>query len=192
MDLALLFCCQALRRNLSSPGYAWIVPGWYGDEWWRGRVSGIEINCTLEDLEDFLNSSVVVVSHYPDSLNDTAVTTSGIVSFRIQTVGICIAGMTSSQCISSFWLVALKSWEWSYVLAAHWSIALCTTYLSFHWVWELHRYITLIYQDWTAPSITKGPEQHHPLSNLPCVHTIHFPCLSPLWTHWICLFPVIL
>lgn len=81
MDLSLLFCCQALRRNLSSPGYAWIIPGWYGDEWWRDRVSGIEINCTLEDLEDFLNSSVVVVSQYPDSLNDTAVTTSGIVSF---------------------------------------------------------------------------------------------------------------
>lgn len=108
MDLSLLFCCQALRRNLSSPGYVWIIPGWYGDEWWRDRVSGIEINCTLEDLEDFLNSSVVVVSQYPDSLNDTTVTTSGIVSFGIQNVGICIVGITSFQHISSFLLAALK------------------------------------------------------------------------------------
>ena len=43
-------------------------------------MSGIEVNCTLEDMEDFLDSSVVVVSHFPDALNDTAITTSGIVS----------------------------------------------------------------------------------------------------------------
>lgn len=68
---------QALRSNLSYPGYAWIIPGWYEDEWWQSFDS----NCSLGEFGDFISSSVIVVSHYPNTLNDSAVTAIGIVSF---------------------------------------------------------------------------------------------------------------
>lgn len=37
------------------PGYVWITPGWYRDNWWREEVArDSEIPCSDQDLEQFI------------------------------------------------------------------------------------------------------------------------------------------
>ena len=47
------------------PGYVWIIPGWYRDNWWREEVAeDSEIPCSNLDLEEFiLNTLSIQISN---------------------------------------------------------------------------------------------------------------------------------
>lgn len=47
------------------PGYVWITPGWYRDNWWREEVAeDSEIPCSDLDLEQFiLNTLSIQISN---------------------------------------------------------------------------------------------------------------------------------
>ena len=47
------------------PGYVWIIPGWYRDNWWKEEVAeDTEIPCLDHDLEQFiLNTLFIQISN---------------------------------------------------------------------------------------------------------------------------------
>lgn len=47
------------------PGYVWIIPGWYRDNWWREEVAeDSETPCSNLDLEQFiLNTLSIQISN---------------------------------------------------------------------------------------------------------------------------------
>ena len=58
------------------PGYVWIIPGWYKDNWWREEVArDLEISCSDQDLEQFiLNTlSIQISNNTIDSISPTDV-----------------------------------------------------------------------------------------------------------------------
>ena len=70
---------QAYHRNMTAPRYVWITPSWYQDNWWKENPS--DRNCTLEMMELVINGSLAVVpSGFFPLQNDSAITTSGLVT----------------------------------------------------------------------------------------------------------------
>ncbi len=69
---------QASKRGLTYPNYAWILYGWYREDWW---MSDNPSSCTNAEMEAFVEKArPIVVQQYPtaDHLNES--TDSGIVS----------------------------------------------------------------------------------------------------------------
>ena len=72
---------QAYHRNMISPRYVWITPGWYQNYWWKSYFGSVNKNCTREILELTVNGSLSLLPRGMFPLqNDSALTTSGIVS----------------------------------------------------------------------------------------------------------------
>ena len=63
------------RPEFHFPGYVWITPAWYGDNWWKEDIAkDFEIPCSDQDLEQFiLNTLAIQISNGttdPSSLTD--------------------------------------------------------------------------------------------------------------------------
>ena len=56
---------QAQQHNYTYPRYAWIVYGWYPDNWW---VSSEPDECSSDDLKIFLDRAFVL--HLMPELNN--------------------------------------------------------------------------------------------------------------------------
>ena len=55
---------QASKSARRYPDYAWILYGWYSEEWWRSTNG---VNCTEEELVSVLERALVI-QQYP--IND--------------------------------------------------------------------------------------------------------------------------
>ena len=63
-------CLQAMKQGYVYPQYAWLVYGWYAEEWWKlvqGNIT--QIGCIDDDLKEFLDRAIVV--GLPEFNNDT-------------------------------------------------------------------------------------------------------------------------
>lgn len=64
-----LDCVQAFREQRFNPAYVWISPGWYQQGWWKADESYLDsLNCTISDIEQQLNRSLVLLAH-PNSVS---------------------------------------------------------------------------------------------------------------------------
>ena len=55
---------QAFKEERFYPGYVWITPGWYQQGWWKAdEVYLRSLNCTISDIEQQLNRSLVLLAH---------------------------------------------------------------------------------------------------------------------------------
>lgn len=73
-----LYQIQAARKGLAKLNYAWIIYGWYSEDWW---VSDVESGCTNEEMEGFLDEMrPIVIQQYPTHNDLQQVTVSGVVS----------------------------------------------------------------------------------------------------------------
>ena len=70
---------QASKRGYTYPNYAWILPDWYVDNWWTAAVDGGNISCTDQELEIFLEKTLVL-QRYLSPESNTVYTDTGIVS----------------------------------------------------------------------------------------------------------------
>lgn len=65
----------------------WITYEWHHQEWWTDEVSRTTVNCTDEELEDFLiKGRVLTLNHYAVQEDREKVTDQGIVSLIFQCV----------------------------------------------------------------------------------------------------------
>ncbi|XP_065899549.1 gamma-aminobutyric acid type B receptor subunit 2-like isoform X3 [Dysidea avara] len=64
---ALRVVCEAYRRSMTHPTYAWMFYNWYSNSWWKGANLS---NCTFEIRKSFLEYSLVF-DHYPRIRNKT-------------------------------------------------------------------------------------------------------------------------
>ena len=79
--IAFILLIQAYHRNMISPHYVWITPGWYQNYWWKSYFGSANKNCTREIMELAVNGSLSLLPRGMFPLqNDSALTTSGIVS----------------------------------------------------------------------------------------------------------------
>ena len=63
-------CVQAMKQGYVYPQYAWLVYGWYAEEWWKlGQENITQRDCTDDDLKEFLDRAIVV--GLPEFSNDT-------------------------------------------------------------------------------------------------------------------------
>ena len=76
---------QAYKRNLTYPGYTWIVFDWYPQEWWTEEVANNKVNCTDDQLEGFLER-VLSLREDPALDLEAGPTDTGIVSFGACTI----------------------------------------------------------------------------------------------------------
>ena len=84
-----VLCCsitftQASKRGLSYPQYVFIVYGWYRYQWWYPSKND-NITCNITEMEQVLDRSLLV-TQYPDILNQTEITDTGEVSYTIGTL----------------------------------------------------------------------------------------------------------
>ena len=81
------YIVQAYKRNIRYPRYLLLTLGWYSQLWWRLEGEGENLNCTVEERESVLSSSLAFLQF--SFLNGTSevdrnlVTTSGIVSMYL-------------------------------------------------------------------------------------------------------------
>ena len=59
------------------PNYAWILYGWYSEEWWRSPDAAV--NCSEDELAAVLERALVV-QQYPITDNTSHVAVGGVVS----------------------------------------------------------------------------------------------------------------
>ena len=59
---------QASKSSRKYPDYAWILYGWYSEDWWR---STNDVNCTEDELASVLERALVI-QQYP--VNDNVST----------------------------------------------------------------------------------------------------------------------
>jgi gamma-aminobutyric acid type B receptor len=50
--------CMALEKGLTYPNYAWIIPGWYGRNWWKDRR--FERHCSNDKVQTMVKRSIAV------------------------------------------------------------------------------------------------------------------------------------
>lgn len=83
---ARLIFCEAHRLEMFGGKYQWIIMGTYGYEWWKRDDDYTEANCTVENLEEALQQTILT-DLLPLSTSGE-ITISGIVShfiaFRFQ------------------------------------------------------------------------------------------------------------
>ena len=63
---------QASKRNLVYPHYAWIIYSIYPDKWWTEEVANETLECSDQELEEFLLKSHALTIHLvpePDDWN---------------------------------------------------------------------------------------------------------------------------
>ena len=70
---------QARQRSLLFPRYAWIIYGWYTNDWLISTYDEALSQCSNEELLEFLSAArVIALQQYPTSENMDIV--GGIVS----------------------------------------------------------------------------------------------------------------
>nr|XP_006819246.1 PREDICTED: gamma-aminobutyric acid type B receptor subunit 1-like [Saccoglossus kowalevskii] len=69
-DHARALFCEAYRQGMYGATYAWLIPGWYSDDWWKTEDS--HINCTLDEMKKVLESVIETVqdSKGPDNVTN--------------------------------------------------------------------------------------------------------------------------
>lgn len=72
---------QARQQSLDFPRYAWIIYGWYSNDWWISTNDEVLSQCSNEELRDFLSDArVIALQPYPMSENMNNIIVGGIVS----------------------------------------------------------------------------------------------------------------
>ena len=61
---------------MKYPDYAWILYGWYSEEWWR---STSDVNCSGDELAIMLERALVI-QQYPIADNTSTNSVGGLVS----------------------------------------------------------------------------------------------------------------
>ena len=46
---------QVVKKKLAGPDFVWLIPGWYGSNWWAA-VDGID--CTAEEMKKSLEHTL--------------------------------------------------------------------------------------------------------------------------------------
>ena len=47
-------------RGFTYPRYAWVTNGWYQNNWWTEEVNQEQIDCSDDELAEFLHRSLVL------------------------------------------------------------------------------------------------------------------------------------
>ena len=53
---------------MKYPNYAWILYGWYSEEWWR---SISDVNCTENEIATVLERALVIQQYHPTNNSST-------------------------------------------------------------------------------------------------------------------------
>ena len=61
------FCVQFNRSKIEKARYAWILYGWYSNNWWRETAN---VNCSEDELVTILERALVV-QQYPTTNTTT-------------------------------------------------------------------------------------------------------------------------
>ena len=75
------FVLQVFKAGLYGARYAWLIPGWFGKNWWKIRLKNESIACTEEQMNKAIKGYIAC-----DNLKispDNAVTVSGQVTKSI-------------------------------------------------------------------------------------------------------------
>ena len=71
---------QAQRQNFTFPRYVFMAYDWFPPKWWTYRRSQIQVDCTDEDLTNFIERSLSFqwrpVPDYDNVTTDTGKVTS--------------------------------------------------------------------------------------------------------------------
>ena len=66
----ILHCLQFNSTRIMNARYAWILYGWYSEEWWR---SSDDVNCSEDELAAVLERALVVQQYPIADTSDGAV-----------------------------------------------------------------------------------------------------------------------
>ena len=55
-------CKQASKMGYTYPKYTWIINDWYTAYWWTAAEDNSIVNCTDDELEDFLDKVLILHS----------------------------------------------------------------------------------------------------------------------------------
>jgi gamma-aminobutyric acid type B receptor len=66
--------CAAYQRGLYGKYYSWIFVGWYDYQWWMQESDELHpFNCTVEQMEEFVNYSLIVQQYPINDMRDKEV-----------------------------------------------------------------------------------------------------------------------
>ena len=40
------------RTGLYGARYAWLIPGWYGKDWWKKNLTEESLACTVDEMDE--------------------------------------------------------------------------------------------------------------------------------------------
>lgn len=102
--------CQAYRTGLYGARYAWLIPGWYGKDWWKKNLSEESLACTVDEMDEAVKGYIAC-----DSVKMSP--------YNIATV----SGQTPKQISSRYQIKTgktLKSTDAGFAYDAVWTIAI--------------------------------------------------------------------
>lgn len=80
--------CQAFQNEMYGARYAWLIPGWFSENWWKKHLDEESIECTVEQMNKAVNGYISCdnLKINPDNTTTVSGQSPGQLSSRYQNI----------------------------------------------------------------------------------------------------------